>query len=308
MKHLKPDAIIEVRFKTTEEGGRHDALVIRKAPYGCTVFIEGEAFDCRVLLENQTFELGGTYQLPVTLEVDCGADGTGDWVHFRIRDTGIGIAPDQLGHLFEPFSQADSSTSRKFGGTGLGLAITQKLCHMLGGIISLESVLDEGSVFDIALPVDLHHAAKHSRNAVIQTPGNKPASQVQNCVLVIDDDPSARDLIARYVRKEGFEAVCCASAKEGFSILADLTPMAITLDVMMDEGMNGLDALKVLKADPRLSAIPVTVITIAEEREQAYTVRASHYLPKPVDPDLFATILAEYARAAGIPGPIVAAV
>jgi signal transduction histidine kinase/CheY-like chemotaxis protein/HAMP domain-containing protein len=244
----------------------------------------------------------------VTLEVECKADGAGDWVHFRVRDTGIGIAPDLLGRLFEPFSQADASTSRKYGGTGLGLAITQKFCHMLGGTISVQSVMHEGSVFEIRLPADLHHATRGSRNeAAVPAAGGKTTTPVQNCVLIIDDDASARDLLARYVRKEGFEAVCCASVKEGLSTLAKITPMAITLDVVMDE-MNGLEALKLLKADPRLSAIPVAIITIAEEREQAYALGADTYLPKPVDPELLAAMLAKYAGVAGMPAPIGAVV
>jgi CheY-like chemotaxis protein len=83
--------------------------------------------------------------------------------------------------------------------------------------------------------------------------------------------------------------------------------MAITLDVLMAD-LNGLDALKVLKADPQLSAIPVVVITIAEERDQAYALGAAHYLSKPVDPELFASILAKYAETAETPSPIEAAV
>src|SRR5204862_5758957 len=100
-------------------------------------------------------------------------------------------------------------------------------------------------------------AFKPSRDdSSIQTPGEKLISGTENCILIIDDDPSARDLLARYVRKEGFEAICCASAAEGLSILKKVKPMAITLDVIMDD-MNGLDALKIIKADPRFSAIPV---------------------------------------------------
>jgi CheY-like chemotaxis protein len=244
----------------------------------------------------------------VTLSIDFRADSTGDWVHFRVRDTGIGIAPAHLSRLFEPFSQADASTSRKYGGTGLGLAITQRFCLMLGGSIWVQSIPNKGSIFEIRLPLDLNQASKLPRNdATIQVPDEKLPQGTQNCVLIIDDDPSARDLLARYVRKEGIEAICCASAKEGLSILANVTPMAITLDVIMED-MDGLEALKVLKADPLLSAIPVAVITIAEEREQAYALGAAHYLTKPVDPELFASILAKYAGAAGLPFPIAATI
>ena len=240
----------------------------------------------------------------VTLKVDFRADSLGDWVHFHVRDTGIGIAPAQLSHLFEPFSQADASTSRKFGGTGLGLAITQRFCLMLGGSIWVKSVPNKGSIFEIRLPLDLHEALKASRDdSRTQTLGEKLVSGTENCILIIDDDPSARDLLARYVRKEGFEPICCASATEGFLMLKKVKPMAITLDVVMDD-MNGLDALKVIKADPRFSEIPVAVITIAEEREQAYALGADHYLSKPVDPEMFASILTKCALTVETPAPI----
>ena len=125
-------------------------------------------------------------------------------------------------------------------------------------------------------------------------------------IVTMPEDMSLarRDLLARYVRKEGLEVICCASAKDALAILEDVTPVAITLDVIMED-MNGLDALKALKANPSFSAIPVAVITIAEEREQAFALGAEYYLSKPVDPDMFASILAKYAVPAGIPPAVV---
>src|SRR5687768_11167959 len=142
-------------------------------------------------------------------------DGT-DWIMFRVSDTGIGLSPDQILRLFQSFTQADASTTRKFGGTGLGLALTRRFCQMMGGDVAVHSVLGEGSIFTIKLPatitdevVEVPAATDDDEEpapAVIVVPASEvePAPPVRTCVLVIDDDPMQRDLMRRYLNKEGF--------------------------------------------------------------------------------------------------------
>ncbi|HEY1340881.1 MAG TPA: PAS domain S-box protein, partial [Bryobacteraceae bacterium] len=123
------------------------------------------------------------------------------WISIRVRDTGIGMSPEQLGKLFEPFTQADRSTTRKFGGTGLGLAITRRFVQLMGGDIAVESELGKGSTFTIKLPAEAqtHPAEPEPAQRQIRPPGGRRAGTV----LVIDDDPAARDLMQRFLTREG---------------------------------------------------------------------------------------------------------
>src|SRR5690606_20196836 len=124
------------------------------------------------------------------------------WVAFDVRDTGIGISEAQQGKLFRPFVQADSSTTREFGGTGLGLVISQRLTQMMGGEIKLESAVDVGTTMTVLLPAEavrpLEPQPPPCELHVEGTPASGPT------VLLIDDDPSARDLFARVLARRGF--------------------------------------------------------------------------------------------------------
>jgi hypothetical protein len=115
-------------------------------------------------------------------------------VEIRVTDTGIGMTPEQMSRLFEPFTQADRSTTRKFGGTGLGLAITRRFVRLMGGDIDVESKLGSGSTFRILLPAEVNAPQeKAEAPAEHRSTSNGRFGKV----LVIDDDPSARDLMAR---------------------------------------------------------------------------------------------------------------
>ena len=128
-----------------------------------------------------------TTQGEVKLRVRKVADGR-NWVEFAVADTGIGMTAEQQAKLFEEFTQADSSTARRYGGTGLGLAITRKLARMMGGDVTVASEPGKGSVFAVRLPAGPDPVAKAATN------GSRPPSN--DCVLVVDDDATARELIA----------------------------------------------------------------------------------------------------------------
>ena len=208
-------------------------------------------------------------------------------VLIEVQDTGIGMTPDQIGNLFQPFVQADSSTTRKYGGTGLGLAISRRFCQMLGGDIRVASEPGRGSTFTIELP--------RMGRAADGVPEDPPAgtaegpaetasnpAQARACVLVIDDSPEARELIHRSLSKEGFQVLEAASGESGLTLARAHHPDVITLDVMMPH-MNGWQVLASLKADPQLSDIPVVLLSVVENKEIGLALGATDCLTKPID-------------------------
>ena len=204
------------------------------------------------------------------------------WIRFQVSDTGIGMGPEQLARLFESFSQGDASTSRRYGGTGLGLALTRRLCHLMGGEISVTSESGKGSLFSIELPVQMH--AGSAAAGKVRAADENLTLPLQNAVLVVDDDAVSRNLIQRSLEKDGFRTVAASSGPEALTLARQLHPSAITLDVMMP-GMDGWQVLGEIKADPDLCDIPVIMVSIVEDRNLAYSLGATEYLTKPVDRD-----------------------
>src|SRR5438874_6174238 len=214
-----------------------------------------------------------TSQGEVKLRVRKVVDGR-NWIEFAVSDTGIGMTPEQQAKLFEEFTQADSSTARRYGGTGLGLAITRKLARMMGGDVTVESVPGKGSVFSVRLPAGAEAAARSAAN------GSRPPSG--DCVLVIDDDATARELIADHLKADGFSVVTAAGGLEGLKLAREVRPIAITLDVMMPD-LDGWSVLAALRQDPELAEIPVIMITILDEHRRGVALGAAGYLTKPID-------------------------
>jgi signal transduction histidine kinase/CheY-like chemotaxis protein len=229
-----------------------------------------------------------------TVSLTVGRDSTsaGEWLAFEVKDTGIGITPEQMTRLFHEFSQADAEVTRRYGGTGLGLALSRRLCRMMGGDISLESEAGRGSTFTIRLPASV---AEPSAEAAAVGGAARPATGTAGTVLVIDDDATVRDLMERFLDKEGFRVVTAAGGQEGLRLAKELRPDAITLDVMMP-AMDGWAVLSALKSDPELSDIPVIMLTILDARNMGYALGASDYLTKPIDRDRLAAVLKKYRR------------
>ncbi len=215
-------------------------------------------------------------------------------ISFRVTDTGIGMTPEQMGKLFQAFSQADASTSRKYGGTGLGLAISQKFCRMMGGDITVESAPGQGSTFTIQLPaeVDDPRVVAAPREEEIP-PSIPPLPEGALTVLVIDDDPTVHDLMHRFLSKEGLRMVAASHGEEGLQIAKALHPALITLDVLMP-GMDGWAVLTALKADSDLADIPVIIVTIGDEKQMGYALGAAEFLTKPIDWKRMASVLHKY--------------
>lgn len=217
-----------------------------------------------------------------------------DWVNFKISDTGIGMTSVQQQKIFEAFTQADASTTRKYGGTGLGLVITKRFAEMMGGGVEVESAFGHGSTFSIYLPVEVEVDPAHRREAtaadILPLDGHGDG---QGTILVIDDDQTVRDLFHSYLTKLGYQVAGAAGGDEGLRLARKLHPDAITLDVMMP-GMDGWMVLKALKADPDLAAIPVIMVSMVEDRRVGYSLGAAEYLIKPVDRDQLKSVLYKY--------------
>jgi PAS domain S-box-containing protein len=221
-----------------------------------------------------------------TVELEASREGTGSnsWIEFHVRDSGIGMTPAQMDKLFQVFTQADASTTRKFGGTGLGLAITKKLCKMMGGDVTVSSTVGKGSTFTIRVPAEVvgpstPTAVPAPAATTVPVPGPQPG---QPTVLVIDDDPAILDLVNRYLSREGFFVATARGGEEGLRLARDLRPTAITLDVMMP-GMDGWSVLSALKADPEVAGIPVIMLTLVNDKNLGFALGASDYLSKPLD-------------------------
>ena len=219
-----------------------------------------------------------------------------DWLKFVVIDTGIGMAEEQMLNLFQPFTQADSSTTRKFGGTGLGLAISRHFCRMMGGDIIAQSEHGKGSTFTAFLPADTEQSARSAKESTLTAPENIIPSESwedAQVVLVIDDDPIARELIRRHLEKEGFRVELAHNGSQGLEIARKLHPDAITLDILMPS-MDGWAVLAELKADKLLADIPVIVVTMIEDKNKGFALGATEYLLKPIERQRLISVLKRY--------------
>ncbi len=240
------------------------------------------------LLSNATkFTENGV--ITMTMHREQGTDG--EWLNMSVTDEGIGITPEQLNRLFQSFSQADNSTTRKYGGTGLGLAITKSFVEMMGGSIRVYSQLQHGSTFIVRLPAQIGEPFVADTDvAEVQA---IPENMRGHTVLVIDDEPAVRDVLENYISKLGYTVFSAEGGEEGLQKAAALKPDVITLDVMMP-GMDGWKTLSKLKGDPSLASIPVIMVSLIEDKSIGYALGATEYLFKPIDRKQLAAVLQKY--------------
>jgi signal transduction histidine kinase/CheY-like chemotaxis protein len=225
-----------------------------------------------------------TKQGEVALRVRRVADG-GNWIEFSVSDTGIGMTAEQQARLFEEFSQGDAATAKRYGGTGLGLAITRKLARMMGGDVTVASEPGKGSTFTVRLPGGADTSAR--------TAGDGSHPPRTDCVLVIDDDATARELIGEHLAAEGFSVATATGGLEGLKRAKELRPLAITLDVIMPD-LDGWSVLAALRQDSELAEIPVIMVTILDEHRRAVALGAAGYLSKPIDRERLRRLMARF--------------
>jgi CheY-like chemotaxis protein len=232
------------------------------------------------------FAKDGRVTFAIRTEITDGVD----WIVFTIIDTGIGMTEQQLASLFQAFTQADASTTRKYGGTGLGLAISRRLARMMGGEITVESKAGSGSTFTVRIPRVPVVPVVRRQEIAPSRGAEMAAAQTGPMVLVIDDDPNVLDLMTRLLTKEGYQVVTASNGDEGFRVAQERRPAAITLDVLMP-GIDGWTVMSKLKKAPELLDIPVVMLTVADNKSLGFALGASAYLSKPIDRDRLVSIL-----------------
>ncbi|WP_025808688.1 response regulator [Pseudomonas chlororaphis] len=273
------------------------------------------------LLSNAVkFTEKGQVSLSVSREPEAG-------IAFAVRDSGIGIAPEQQESIFEAFRQADGTTNRRYGGTGLGLSISRDLAALLGGSITVASEPGQGSVFTLVLPehyvervAEEQGELKPVAAPVAQAP-SKPASvpaplvpEVEiprfaddrdkapfttRCILVVEDEANFAHILYDLAHELGYQCLVAHGADEGYSLAEQFVPDAILLDMRLPDH-SGLTVLQRLKAHATTRHIPVHVISVEDRVEAAMHMGAIGYAVKPTTreelKDVFARLEAKLTQ------------
>ena len=265
-----------------------------------------------------------TEQGQVSLSVSSASEGG---IAFTVRDSGIGIAPDQQESIFEAFRQADGTTNRRYGGTGLGLSISRDLAALLGGYISVTSEPGKGSVFTLVLPEQYVERAEDAppieqpRQAVV-VPAPTPikvsplpvtdtkliprfaddrdkAPFTTRCILVVEDEPNFARILFDLAHELGYQCLVAHGADEGYSLAEEYIPDAILLDMRLPDH-SGLTVLQRLKEHASTRHIPVHVISVEDRVEAAMHMGAIGYAVKPTTreelKDVFARLEAKLTQ------------
>lgn len=207
----------------------------------------------------------------------------GGFAVVSVSDTGVGISAEEQETVFQKFYQVGATTKGVREGTGLGLAITRRLVELHGGKIWVESELGKGSRFTFTLPLA---AGQDSRAA---------PKRERPLVLIVEDELPGRDLLVSYLEPHGYETVMASNADEALQKARDLQPDAVTLDLLMP-GKNGWKVLQELRRSAETSAVPVLVVSVLDEEQNALARGATAYLTKPVRRDLLLGILKKHVR------------
>jgi len=258
----------------------------------------------RNLLSNaMKFTSTGTVQLQVSPHV------TNGWICFAVRDTGIGIAPEQYQQIFEPFYQVDGTASRKFGGTGLGLSISRQLAELLGGHIEVESELGVGSVFTLLIPGNIYLAEANttevfrtSNAASVPAPAIRAETHIaieddrasvddgRKMILIIEDEPTFAAILCDLAREMNYRCLVAMYAEEGWSLAQQYPVHAILLDMKLPD-QSGMSLLARFKNDRRTRHVPVHVMSVEGRSQAALNMGAVGYLLKPASREQLRQVL-----------------
>ncbi len=282
----------------TETAEQKELELVGKISAQVPHIVKGDPGRLRQVLTNLVsnaikFTHQGEVVLNVLVETDSEENLT---IRFNVKDTGIGITNDAKATLFESFSQADSSTTRKYGGTGLGLAISQRLVELMGGVIGVDSEEGQGSCFWFT--VTLGKAEAHG-----QTLPSSPMGLHGQHVCLIDKSTTNLSLLQDYVQQWGMRFHTADTSSEALACLVDANAQGDPFDVAIIDGnmpeMNGVGLIETLKTDPQFSALPLIILTTIRQKNtiQADLVQRPHvFLTKPV---LASPLLTSILRAMG---------
>jgi PAS domain S-box-containing protein len=203
-----------------------------------------------------------------------------NFLKISVTDSGIGISPEELEHLFKPFSQIDASLARKFEGTGLGLAMVKLLSELHGGTVAVESVVSEGTCFTVWLPL---RAESQDALTSVRAPATSPVDAVPGIrtALVVEDDLKSAELIRVQLEAEGFKVLHAATAEAALALAVQQPLSLITLDIMLPT-MDGWEFLTRIKQVSALSCIPVVIISIVADRNKGFALGAAAVMQKPI--------------------------
>jgi len=243
----------------------------------------------------------------INLQVSPCTLNDGDAVRFKISDSGIGMAPQQLSMLFQDFQQVDSSATRKYEGTGLGLSISRKLAELMGGEIRVTSEEGKGSEFSVYLPLNNSDIA--IENAALERnltsslegagesdlAGEEPCPSGMNNVLIVEDDDNMVQMLKYHFDKKQVHVEVAKDGSQALQKARANIPALITLDINMPN-LNGWDTLAAMRADPLLKNIPIVVLTVQEEKQKGLELGASEYLIKPINKEDVAAIVNRFIK------------
>ena len=213
--------------------------------------------------------------------------GKPGWATFAVSDTGIGMTKEQTEKLFGAFAQADASVTRKYGGTGLGLAITRRLAELLGGQVSVDSAPGRGSTFHLTIPLAYQEApAPENIDADAHT-RSRPSSKrtvfrPDATALVVDDDPSAVDVMRRALERQGINVETASTVEEGLSLFREIDPEVVFLDLHFP-GQNGFDFLEEVRVENETRRRPIVVTSMDDCERQTSALGAVRHITKPID-------------------------
>ena len=212
-----------------------------------------------------------------------------------MTDQGIGIPPERQASIFEPFEQADNTITRKYGGTGLGLSITQKLVAILGGTLSLESTVGQGSTFTFTLPYVEAACSEAEPEARSMTPG-KYHFTAQNSVLLVEDNRVNQLVVVALFKRLGITLHLANDGQEGIACVEELKPNLVLMDIHMPV-MDGLEATRVLRKNPAYHDLPIIAMSadaFEEQRAEARAAGMNDYTTKPIEFDKLIQLLSYY--------------
>lgn len=228
----------------------------------------------------------------VRLNVNAVERDGNDVIEFTVTDTGVGMTAEQTGALFRDLKVDQEGMAN---GPKLGLAITNRLATMMGGTVTVRSVPGQGSAFTLAVPREMPRSVPAEDVLPFIDKGNELDAAAGKKALIVDDDPIAIDLMARWLSRMGFSILTAGHGEEGLALAREHKPAVILLDVLMP-GMDGYGVLEALRADPEVSHIPVVIISVVDDRSAALRAGASEALIKPVQPQQLEQLLDVYCR------------